>query len=45
MPNIAGIRKDKWETYRTTVRRIEQSTGYDFLNRLPKAIQDVIEVK
>ncbi len=45
MPNIAGISKDPWENYQTTVRRIEYSTGYDFLNLLPKSIQDTIETK
>jgi DNA/RNA endonuclease G (NUC1) len=29
IPNIQGIRKDPWEHYVTTVRHIEQSTGYD----------------
>lgn len=45
MPNIDGVRKDAWETYSTTVRRIEKSTGYDFLNNVPQAIQDSIETK
>jgi endonuclease G len=45
MPNIDGVRSKKWEEYKTTVRRIEYSTGYDFLNLLPKSIQDSIETK
>ncbi|MCL5070795.1 MAG: DNA/RNA non-specific endonuclease [Actinobacteria bacterium] len=45
MPNIAGIRTDDWEKYKTTVRRIESSTGYNFLSAIKKNIQDVIENK
>jgi endonuclease G, mitochondrial len=45
MPNTNGVRDDQWEDYQTTVRRIEYSTGYDFLNCVPKEIQDVIENK
>jgi endonuclease G, mitochondrial len=45
MPNIDGVREDDWPDYKTTVRRIEYSTGYDFLNLVPKRIQDVIENK
>jgi endonuclease G len=43
MPNIAGVRNDDWEQYKTTVRRIEKSTGYDFLSAVKKSVQDVIE--
>lgn len=45
MPNIAGVRADEWQKYTTTVDRIEFSTGYDFLNCIPKKIQAVIESK
>ncbi|MGA2298562.1 MAG: DNA/RNA non-specific endonuclease [FCB group bacterium] len=45
MPNTVGVRKEKWAKYKTTVRRIEGSTGYDFLNAVSKTIQDVIENK
>jgi len=45
MPNIAGIRSVPWVQYKTTVRRIENSTGYDFLSCVPKKIQNVIETK
>jgi endonuclease G len=45
MPNIQGIRRDKWEKYRTTIRRIENSTGYDFLNYVPEYIENVLETK
>lgn len=45
MPNINGIRNDEWQKYSTTIRRIEQSTGYDFLSNVSRSIQDVIENK
>lgn len=45
MPNIEGVRHDEWEQYKTTIRRIESSTGYDFLTSVAKNIQDVIENK
>jgi endonuclease G len=43
IPNINGIRKEKWEKYATSVLRIEKSTGYDFLNKVPLKIQGIIE--
>lgn len=43
IPNIAGIMKDKWATYQTTVRQIEYSTGYNFLSLVPDSIEKVIE--
>jgi endonuclease G, mitochondrial len=45
MPNIDGVRYDKWQKYKTTVRDLEKSTGYDFLSALPKALQDALETK
>ncbi len=43
MPNEDGVRNDPWEDYRTTIDRIEHSTGYDFLSNVSKSIQEVIE--
>ena len=43
MPNIQGVFKDPWEKYLTTIRNIEYSTGYDFLNNVNTEIQDIIE--
>ncbi len=43
MPNIAGVRSDDWTKYKTTVDQVEKSTGYDFLNMLPVALQAKIE--
>lgn len=43
MPNKNGIRNEPWWNYVTTVRRVEQSTGYDFLSNVKKEIQEVVE--
>jgi endonuclease G, mitochondrial len=45
MPNIHGIRKDSWEHYVTTVRHIEQSTGYDFFSNLEEELEEKLETK
>ncbi|GGA33060.1 DNA/RNA non-specific endonuclease [Okeania sp. KiyG1] len=42
MPNSNRIRSD-WKYYRVSVDQIETETGYDFLSKVPKEIQDVIE--
>jgi endonuclease G len=44
-PNMPGIRDRNWRDYRTTVRNIEQKTGYDFLTVLPKDLQNKLETK
>ncbi|MDQ3322006.1 MAG: DNA/RNA non-specific endonuclease, partial [Acidobacteriota bacterium] len=36
MPNTTGIASDDWRKFRTTVRSIEQKTGYNFLSNLPQ---------
>ena len=36
MPNKEGIENDGWQKYRTTIRAIEQKTGYDFFRWMPK---------
>lgn len=43
MPNFAGIRNEKWQNYLTTIRRIENSTGYNFLSNLSEKLQNSIE--
>jgi endonuclease G, mitochondrial len=43
MPNVKGIQNADWQIYRTTVRGIEQSTGYNFLSTLPQDLQDELE--
>ena len=45
MPNEQGVRKDKWQEYTTTVRRIEKSTGYNFFSNLSQELQDILETK
>lgn len=42
MPNSDRIEAD-WQTYRTTVDRIEIATGYDLLSEVSEDIQAVIE--
>lgn len=43
IPNAPGIKENTWKTYRTTIRKIEAATGYNFLSNVPKSIQNVIE--
>jgi endonuclease G len=45
MPNVKGIRNDDWFMYRTTARKIEQKTGYNFFSNLPRNLQDALETK
>lgn len=45
MPNVVGIKNADWQIYRTSVRQIEQKTGYNFLSNLPQNIQDALETK
>lgn len=45
MPNIDGIGERNWRDYRTTVRQVEQKTGYNFLTTLPPDVQNVLETK
>jgi len=45
MPNREGIKEDNWRKYLTTVRDIEQKTGFDFFTTLPRELQDVLETR
>jgi len=45
MPNTNGIRSHSWEQYITTVRKIENSTSYDFFSNIPPKVQEQIETK
>jgi endonuclease G len=45
MPNTNGLKGKKWTEYITTVRRIEEVTGYNFFSNIDTAIQDIIETK
>ena len=43
MPNVDDPASNDWRTYRTTVGKIQSSTGYDFLSSLPEAVQCKVE--
>ncbi|HSU17623.1 DNA/RNA non-specific endonuclease [Longimicrobium sp.] len=52
MPNLTtpgvpqssvGIRNVPWQNFQVTVHQLEQETGYDFLSKLPKQIQILVE--
>jgi endonuclease G len=43
MPNVQGIRNNDWHIYLTTVRDIEQETGYNFFSNVSDAVQNSIE--
>ncbi len=43
MPNVDGIENVGWETFRTTIRAIEEKTGYDLFRSLPSELQDQLE--
>jgi endonuclease G, mitochondrial len=45
MPNTSGISQDPWTKYTTTVRDIEQKTGYHFFTQLPQDVQDALKSK
>lgn len=45
MPNVDGIEEKNWRDYKTTVRQIEQKTGYNFLTVLPADVQNILETK
>lgn len=45
MPNVSNIKNKDWRDFRTTVRTLEQKTGYNFLSNLPQNLQDALETK
>ncbi len=45
MPNLSGIKNKNWRDYRTSVRNLEQKTGYNFLSKLPQNLQNSLEIK
>ncbi len=45
MPNVTGIANEDWRKFRTTVRSIEQRTGYNLLSNLPQNLQDALETR
>ena len=45
IPNREGLENTNWQKYRTTIRSIEEKTGYDLLSALPRDVQDAIETR
>jgi hypothetical protein len=45
MPNVYGIMSDGFEKYLTTIDRIQQETGYDFLALLAESTECRVEVR
>lgn len=43
MPNVTGIASRPWTDYKTTVDRLEGFSGYNFLDKLPDAIENYWE--
>ncbi len=41
-PNNVSLDND-WRKFRTTIRNLEQKTGYNFLSNLPQSLQDKLE--
>ena len=44
MPNSARL-DDQWQTYQTSIDRIELATGYDLLSDVPDTVQAVLEAR
>jgi endonuclease G len=45
MPNSDGIESAGWQGFKTTIRAIEEKTGYDLFRSLPQEFQDIIETR
>lgn len=45
MPNDEAADGKHWQTYETSIREVEQASGYDFFSEIPSAVQDAIETK
>jgi endonuclease G len=45
MPNNDDISETNWYDFVTSVREIEQKTGYNFFSNLPQDLQDQLETK
>jgi hypothetical protein len=43
MPNVQGIRGIPWQTWLTTIGKVERSTGYDFLDLLSEPTECLAE--
>lgn len=45
VPNVDGIANTRWQQYVTTIREIEQKTGYNLFAQLPRELQDRVETR
>jgi endonuclease G, mitochondrial len=45
MPNEQGIKEKDWRLFRTTVRELEERTGYNFLSNVSQSVQDAVETR
>lgn len=45
MPNVTGISARPWTDYKTTVDQLEFYSGYNFLDRLPDAVESYWEAR
>jgi len=43
VPNRAGLAREPWTRFATTVRDVEAVTGYDYFARLPPEVADALE--
>ena len=45
MPNDEYVANENWRKYRTTVKNIEQKTGYNFLSNTPDNLRNMLKSK
>ena len=45
MPNDEYVANENWRKYRTTVKNIEQKTGYNFLSNIPDNLRNMLKSK
>lgn len=45
IPNKQGIKSDPWQQYQTSVKEVENLTGYKFFNNVPSDIREAIITK
>lgn len=45
MPNVKGIIRNDWESYRTTVAEIERQSGYTYFSALPFGVGQALKNK
>ncbi len=43
MPNQQGIKRNSWQSFKTSVDQLEAKTQYDFLSSVPRSVQAVME--